>query len=449
MILDIGYWILLLLSDDLRTPNINNIDCFIFLTMLLYNALTQTSEPFPSHQSDVTVYVCGITPYDTTHLGHAFTYTVYDILIRYLEHQRRTVRYAQNVTDIDDDILRKAGELGEDWKALGDRWTVYFIEDLCALNLRPPDYFPRATDTISEIVTAVEQLLEVGVAYEAGGNVYFHVNDWPEFGKLSRIPRQDMLPIAKVRGNFPDDPNKRDPLDFVLWQAQKPGEPAWESPWGAGRPGWHIECSTMITLWLGETIDVHGGGADLTFPHHECGIAQVEPVTEKPFVRTWMHAAMVHYQGEKMSKSLGNLIMVRDLLKIVSPDAIRLYLASHHYRTPWSHDAGELADMENIVGHMVEAMTVPSGSSLSLDPIPAEEVFLAALEDDLDTPTAVMVLDQLATDILAASEKGYAVGQAQSTLRVLGRVLGLTLDAGEPEPRVVTGWNEHMAQFVP
>ena len=417
--------------------------------MRLYNALTQTIEIFPSHQSDVTVYVCGITPYDTTHLGHAFTYTVYDILLRYLEHQGRMVRYAQNVTDIDDDILRKAGEVGEDWKALGDRWTVHFIEDLCVLNLRPPDYFPRATDTIPEIMTAVKLLLEAGVAYEANGNVYFHVDDWPEFGKLSHIPRQDMLPIANERGNFPDDPNKLDPLDFVLWQAQKPGEPAWDSPWGPGRPGWHIECSTMITQLLGETIDLHGGGADLSFPHHECGIAQVEPVTGKPFVRTWMHTAMVYYQGEKMSKSLGNLIMVRDLLKTYSPDTIRLYLASHHYRTPWSHDENELIDLYTTVGHMVEAMSVPSGSGQSLDPVPAEEVFLAALEDDLDTPTAVMVLDQLASDILAASEQGYAVDQAQSTLRVLGKVLGLTLDAGNPESQVVTGWNKHLEQFLP
>ncbi len=417
--------------------------------MHLYNALTETSEIFPTHQSDVTIYVCGITPYDTTHLGHAFTYTVYDILIRYLEHQGRTVRYAQNVTDIDDDILRKAGEVGEDWQALGDRWTVHFIEDLRTLNLRPPNYFPRATDTISEIVIAVEKLLEAGVAYETGGNVYFHVDDYPDFGKLSHIPRQDMLPIANERGNFPNDPHKRDPLDFVLWQAQKAGEPAWESPWGPGRPGWHIECSTMITQYLGETIDVHGGGADLAFPHHECGIAQVEPVTKKPFVRTWMHTAMVYYQGEKMSKSLGNLIMARDLLKTYSPDAIRLYLANHHYRTPWSYDENELADMETIVGHMVEAMTVLSGFGRSLDPIPSEEVFLAALEDDLDTPTAVMVLDQLATDILVASEKNYDVDQAQSKLRELGKVLGLTLEAGEPESRVVTGWNKHLAQFVP
>ena len=415
--------------------------------MHLYNTLTQTIQPCTPPGPEVTVYVCGITPYDTTHLGHAFTYTVYDVLIRYFEHLGHTVRYAQNVTDIDDDILRKAAEVGEDWQALGDRWTVHFIEDLRTLNLRPPDYFPRATDAIAEIITAVGQLLEAGVAYEAGGNVYFHVDAWSEFGKLSHIQRQEMLPVANERGNFPDDPNKRDPLDFVLWQMQKPGEPAWESPWGMGRPGWHIECSTIITRWLDETIDIHGGGADLAFPHHECGIAQVEPVTGKPFVRTWMHTAMVRYQGEKMSKSLGNLIMVRDLLKTYSPDALRLYLASHHYRTPWSYDERELADMETIVRHLVEAATVPIGAGSTLDPVPAEEVFLSALEDDLDTPTAVMVLDQLAADIFAACDKGYDVGRAQNTLRGLGKVLGLTLDVGEPESRVVAGWNRHLARF--
>ncbi len=422
--------------------------------MRLYNALTQTTETFPAHQSEVTIYVCGITPYDTTHLGHAFTYTTYDVLIRYLEHQGRTVRYAQNVTDIDDDILRKAGELGDDWKALGDRWTVHFIEDLRTLNLRPPDYFPRATDTISEIVAAVERLLEAGVAYEDGGNVYFHVEDWPEFGKLSHIPRQDMLPIANERGNFPDDPHKRDPLDFVLWQAQKPGEPAWESPWGPGRPGWHIECSTMITQLLGETIDVHGGGADLAFPHHECGIAQVEPVTGKLFVRTWMHTAMVSYQGEKMSKSLGNLIMVRDLLETYSSDAIRLYLARNQYRTPWSYDERRLQRAQTLATYLQEIVSLPNGQSP-----PTKEMqesfarsvsrFYAALDDDLDTPKALSALEDLAVDVKYGALDDFNVQEEMRLLRSFCNVFGLQLDAGGPEPRVVAGWNEHLLRFVP
>ena len=422
--------------------------------MLLYNALTQTTQAFIPSGPEVTVYVCGITPYDTTHLGHAFTYTVYDTLIRYLEHLGHTVRYAQNVTDIDDDILRKASEVGEDWQALGDRWTVHFIEDLRALNLRPPDYFPRATDTIAEIVTAVEQLLEAGVAYEVGGNVYFHIDDWPAFGKLSRIPRQDMLVVANERGNFPDDPNKRDPLDFVLWQAQKPGEPAWDSPWGAGRPGWHIECSTMVTQLLGETIDIHGGGADLAFPHHECGIAQVEPVTGKPFVRVWMHSAMVHYQGEKMSKSLGNLIMARDLLKTYSPDAIRLYLAYHHYRTAWGHDELKLKQARTLANFLLEIVAIPNGQTPPTAEMRAsyardEENFYAAMNDDLISPKALSAIEDLAVDVKYYALAGYNVQGAMNMLRTLSSVFGLTLDAGEPEPRVVTGWNKHLARFIP
>src|SRR6185503_16067162 len=207
--------------------------------MKLYNALTQSIETFAPQTELITIYVCGITPYDTTHLGHAFTYMAFDVLIRYLEHLNYQVRYAQNVTDIDDDILRKASEVGEDWQTLGNRWTVHFIEDMQTLNVRPPDHFPRATDVIPAIIEAVQKLLAAGVAYEAGGNVYFHIAAWPEYGKLSHIPREDMLAIANERGNKPDDPYKRHPLDFVLWQAQAPAEPAWNSPWGPGRPGWH------------------------------------------------------------------------------------------------------------------------------------------------------------------------------------------------------------------
>ena len=301
--------------------------------MKLFNTLSKTIETFRPQGDQVTIYVCGITPYDTTHLGHAFTYASADVLIRYLESKGFTVRYAQNVTDIDDDILRKAKEVGEDWLTVGNRWTAHFIQDMQTLNVRPPDYFPRATDAIPEIVTWIGSLLDSGVAYESAGSVYFAVDAWPAFGELSAIPRADMLPIANERGNLPDDPNKRDPLDFVLWQAQAPGEPAWDSPWGPGRPGWHIECSTLSTKYLGNTIDIHSGGVDLCFPHHECEIAQVEPVTGvKPFVRFWMHTAMVYHEGEKMSKSLGNLVWVRELLKTYSPDALRLYLARHHYR---------------------------------------------------------------------------------------------------------------------
>ncbi|MGD2178151.1 MAG: cysteine--tRNA ligase, partial [Anaerolineae bacterium] len=304
--------------------------------MRLYNTLSRNIETFTPRDEPVSVYVCGITPYDTTHLGHAFTYMAIDVLIRYLEFRGHRVQYVQNVTDVDDDILRRAKEVGETWKALGDRWTAHFIRDMMALNVRPPDHFPRATSVIPQITHVVQRLLDGGVAYESGGNVYFHIDAWYQYGKLSRLPRDEMLPIANERGNHPDDPRKRDPLDFVLWQAQAPGEPAWESPWGPGRPGWHIECSTMAMHYLGDSVDIHSGGADLAFPHHESEIAQAEAATRKrPYVRYWVHTAMVRHGGEKMSKSLGNLVMVNDLLQDWSPNALRVYLACHHYRQPW------------------------------------------------------------------------------------------------------------------
>jgi L-cysteine:1D-myo-inositol 2-amino-2-deoxy-alpha-D-glucopyranoside ligase len=417
--------------------------------MRLYNPLSQQTEPFSPSGDAVTIYVCGVTPYDTTHLGHAFTYAAFDVLIRYLEFSGYRVRYAQNVTDIDDDILRKAAEVGEDWRTLGDRWTAHFIRDMRALNVRPPDYFPRATEVIPGMIGVVERLLDRGVAYEASGSVYFHVDSWPEFGKLSGIPRDQMLPIANERGNRPDDPNKRDPLDFVLWQAQAPGEPAWDSPWGKGRPGWHIECSTMSEQYLGGTLDVHGGGADLVFPHHESEIAQAEAATgRKPFVRYWLHTAMVRHEGEKMSKSLGNLVMVRDLLETWSPDGLRVYMASHHYRESWSYDLDELAHGERLAQKLREAVAVASGTGVALDVSATTDAFSGAMADDLNTPLAAAALERLADDVLDAAGVGGDVSRAQDGLRAMGRVFGLCIDAEGPEPRVVAGWTNHLQRFV-
>ena len=215
--------------------------------MKLYSSLSRSVEPFTPQGPVIGVYVCGITPYDTTHLGHLFTYSSFDVLVRYLEFLGHEVCYVQNVTDIDDDILRKARQVNDDWRTLGNRWTSRFIHDMQAANIRPPDHFPRATDVIPQMFPIVQRLIGSGLAYESAGSVYFDVDAWPSFGRLSAIPRDQMLPIANERGNNPDDPHKRHPLDFVLWQAQAPGEPAWQSPWGPGRPGWHIECSTMAT----------------------------------------------------------------------------------------------------------------------------------------------------------------------------------------------------------
>jgi len=415
----------------------------------LYNVLHQCIETFEPQGQTVTVYVCGITPYDTTHLGHAFTYAAFDLLIRYLEFKGHPVLYVQNVTDIDDDVLRQARKVGEDWRELGNRWTAHFIRDLQTINVRPPDHYVRATDFIPEIIATVQQLLAAGVAYASGGSVYFHINAWPEYGKLSRIPRDQMLSIANERGNIPDDPRKRDALDFVLWQARAPDEPAWDSPWGAGRPGWHIECSTMSSRLLGDTVDIHGGGADLIFPHHESEIAQSEGATgQQPFVRFWMHTAMVRHEGEKMSKSLGNLVMVRDLLQTWSPNALRLYLAAHHYREPWSHSEEELATAERLAHKALAAVTATGGTETPIDPAEARAAFTAALDNDLDTPLALVALEQLADATLQAAADGRDVSAAQCVLREMGRVFGLWLDADGPEQRVIEGWQRHLARFT-
>lgn len=417
--------------------------------MRLYNTLTQEIEAFPSHDGTVTVYVCGITPYDATHLGHAFTYTALDVIIRYLEYLGRPVLYVQNVTDVDDDILRKAAEVDENWKALGDRWTARFIRDMIALNVRPPDRFPRATDAIPEIIGAVKQLQDAELAYESGGNVYFHVEDWPSYGRLSRLAYEEMLPIANERGNDPDDVNKQDPLDFVLWQSKAPGEPSWESPWGLGRPGWHIECSTMAVQFLGVPIDLHSGGADLEFPHHESEIAQAEGATEEsPFARHWVHTAMVRHEGEKMSKSIGNLVMVKDLLEDWTPDALRLYLACHHYRKPWSHDKDELEQAEARSRTLEAAVSVKGGNRCPVDAEPLKASFLDAMDDDLDTPLALTHLERLAQATLRGADEDRDVEAAQRTLRVLGSIFGLRLGASDPDEGVAKRWKDYLADFT-
>ena len=413
--------------------------------MKLYDSLSRSVQTFISDREEIGVYVCGITPYDTTHLGHAFTYTTVDVLIRYLEYTGHKVRYVQNVTDIDDDILRRAKEQGADWLDLGNRWTAHYIRDMMALNVRPPDHFPRATDVIAEIITSVEDLLQAGVAYEAEGSVYFDLNAWPDYGKLSCLTRPEMLPIANERGNIPDDPNKRDPLDFVLWQAQKQGEPSWESPWGLGRPGWHIECSTMASHYLDMPIHIHCGGADLAFPHHESELAQFEPVRPgEAFVNLWLHVAMVRYEGEKMSKSLGNLVMVDDLLRQWSPDTLRLTMARHHYRSPWSYESVELQEAAQLAEKLAHAVTLDSREGEFVDPASPMDAFQAAMDRDLDTAGALSALENLADAIL----RGGDVAEAQAALRRAGSVFGLRLDVEETETRVRSGWTEHLERFT-
>ena len=413
--------------------------------MQLYNSRSQRKDEFIPQDDQVSIYVCGITPYDTTHLGHAFTYASFDILIRYLEWQNIQVRYTQNVTDIDDDVLRKSKQVGKSWNALGNEWTVHFIDDMRALNIRPPDFYPRATEVIPEIIATNRELIARGAAYESNGNVYFDVDASPIFGELSHLPREEMLPIANERGNNPDDPNKRKPLDFVLWQAKADDEPAWPSPWGEGRPGWHIECTAMVHKFLGPTIDIHGGGADLIFPHHECEIAQSVCATGVfPFARNWVHIAMVRMDGEKMSKSLGNLVMVSDLLKEYSADELRLYLASYQYRQPWEYNIAHLKATASMAERWQAAVAGAKRATEKISTV--RQAFRQALDDDLNTPEALVVLDELANDILAGKYSESDKTLAQATLMELAGIFGLRLGS-EIEERVTHGWNEHRRKF--
>ena len=397
--------------------------------MQLFNTQSGQIEQFTPREGKVGLYVCGITPYDTTHIGHAFMALTFDILIRHLREKGWDVTYVQNVTDIDDDILRKANELGLGWRELGDRETERYLRDLRNLNALDPDHYVRATDHIPEMLAIIASLIEHGNAYESGGNVYFSVASDPEFGKLSHIPRDQMLAIANERGNTPDDPHKRDPLDFVLWQKSAEGEPAWDSPYGPGRPGWHVECSAMASRYLGPSIDIHGGGADLVFPHHEAEIAQSENAFGvEPFARFWVHVGMVGYNGDKMSKSLGNLVLAGDVLANYSSDAIRLYLFSHHYREPWAYDEVELDRWAGVAEDLIEAVEIPAyGIEEELDVGTLRDRFYAALDDDLNTPLAIEILREIATGILESPEEDD-VREAQRTLRELAGVLGLTLE---------------------
>ena len=398
--------------------------------MQLFNTQSQQIERFTPRDGKVGLYVCGVTPYDTTHVGHVFTFLTFDILVRLMRHKGWDVTYVQNATDIDDDILRKAKEVGLTWKELGDREIARFLKDMRDLNALPFDHYVLATGHIPEMLEIIQSLIANGNAYESNGNVYFSVNSDPEFGKLSHIPRERMLPIANERGNTPNDPHKRDPLDFVLWQASAEGEPAWESPFGPGRPGWHVECSAMASRYLGSSIDIHGGGADLIFPHHEAEVAQSENAFGvEPFARFWMHAGMVEYQGEKMSKSLGNLVLASDLLKDYSADAIRLYLFSHHYREPWEFEDIEMDRWATAADDLIEAVEIPAyGIEDELDVSTYRERFFNALDDDLNTPTAIAALQGIGAAILESPEEDD-VRHAQRTLRELGDVLGLTLTA--------------------
>ena len=411
------------------------------MSLRLHDARRGGLHPFEAipGRPSVGMYVCGVTPYDTGHLGHAFTYVSFDVLHRYLEYLGHDVTYVQNLTDVDDDMLRKARETGEDYLALGNRWVTTFLTEMAALNWIPPDHLPRATQHVPQMQAMIATLLSNGFAYQADGHVYFDIAADPGFGQLSRIPRAEMLPLANERGNVPDMPGKRDPLDFVLWQRSLADEPAWESPWGPGRPGWHIECSAMSMAYLGSQFEIHGGGADLVFPHHEAERAQAEAATgERPFVGWWTHAGMLHFGGAKMSKSLGNLVLVRDLLRTYSGDAIRHYLVSRHYRSEVHFHESDLARAADDVATLRRAClraevlapadpAMADASALHATVAEHRGRFLEAMDDDLDTPRAMPELEALARTALESADATVAA-QAGWMVRELGaRILGLRL----------------------
>jgi L-cysteine:1D-myo-inositol 2-amino-2-deoxy-alpha-D-glucopyranoside ligase len=351
----------------------------------------------------VTMYTCGITPYDSAHLGHAATYLVYDVLQRRLRDLGHRTQCVRNVTDIDEPLFEKARQIGMDWKALGDREVSHFRETMDTLNILPSYSEPRATESIPDVLGFIGMVLERGHAYEAGGSVYFDVESWPEFGSVSHLSDEEMVKIAAERGGNVDDPNKRNPLDFVLWQPSAPDEPSWPSLWGAGRPGWHIECSALAMRELGTTIDLHGGGTDLIFPHHECEAAQSEAATGEPFVRHWMHVAMVRMDGEKMSKSLGNLVFVRDLLEKWDPSAVRLCVLANHYRHSWEWNDAMMPEAADRLDLWRRSR---SSNEFVLDSV------RAALDDDLDTPKALALMDE-------AARRGESVASSAELLGVV------------------------------
>ncbi|MEM9711183.1 MAG: cysteine--tRNA ligase [Actinomycetota bacterium] len=357
----------------------------------------------------VSMYVCGITPYDSTHLGHAFTYLTHDLVIRRLEDLGHEVRMVRNFTDVDDPLYAKAATLGLDAMELAEREIARFRADAEALELRPPIAEPRVSTSIPEIVSAVTDLLERGSAYTVEGTTFFDVTSFDRFGAFAGEDERSLVALAKERGGTPDDPRQRHPLDFVLWKPSAEGEHEWPTPFGPGRPGWHIECTAMATAHLGPTIDLHGGGVDLVFPHHESEIAQTESVTGQPFARHWLHVGMVAYQGEKMSKSLGNLVFVSELRERHDPRAIRLALLRFHYRAgfEWFDEMIDdgLSDLELLLAAAARAE--------GPDPSAVAQAVRSHLDDDLDTASA--------RDELLAFARRMAAGEG--TVRTAPRVL--------------------------
>ncbi|TBV11744.1 cysteine--tRNA ligase [Stutzerimonas kirkiae] len=393
------------------------------MALSIYNTLSKTKEPFrPLVGNQVRLYVCGMTVYDFCHIGHARVMVAFDVVTRWLRARGYEVTYVRNITDIDDKIIRRANDNGEPFEALVERMIAAMHEDEARLNVLRPDIEPRATGHIDGMQAMIRTLIDKGFAYAPGnGDVYYRVGRFAGYGKLSRRRIEDLRIGARVEV----DEAKDDPLDFALWKGAKPGEPSWPSPWGAGRPGWHIECSVMSTCCLGDTFDIHGGGPDLVFPHHENEIAQSEAATGKPYANAWMHAGAVRVDGEKMSKSLGNFFTIREVLEKYHPEVVRYLLVSSHYRSPINYSEDSLREARAALERFYQALrglpqVPPRGGEAHA------ERFAAAMDDDFNTPEACAVLFELAREInrLRDGDAAAAAGLA-ARLRELADSLGV------------------------
>ncbi|MGY4876602.1 cysteine--tRNA ligase [Vreelandella aquamarina] len=399
--------------------------------MQIYNTLTRRKEPFTTLvPGKVSMYVCGMTVYDYCHLGHARVMVAFDVITRYLRAKGYDVNYVRNITDIDDKILKRADENGESIESLTERMIAAMHEDEARLFVKRPDHEPRATGHIDDIINMIQTLIDKGFAYAAdNGDVYYRVRRFEGYGKLNNRQLDDMRSGARVDV----DVHKEDPLDFVLWKAAKPGEAHWPSPWGNGRPGWHIECSAMSKCCLGDTFDIHGGGPDLTFPHHENEIAQSEAANDKPFVMTWMHAGAVRVNQEKMSKSLGNFFTIRDVLTEHDAEVVRFLLVASHYRSPINYAPDALSEARKSLTRFytaLEGVQIPPGDDTQAQPSAYYQRFFAAMDDDFNTPEALSAMFDLARELnRAKASGGDEAGFLAGELIKLGSILGLLQQA--------------------
>ncbi len=394
--------------------------------MIIYNTLTRKKEGFIPQGDTVTMYICGVTVYNDCHIGHAMSYIIFDAIRRYLEYKGYKIKHVQNFTDIDDKIINRANQLHTTAGELSEKYINEYFKDMDALNIKRAHVYPKATEEIPKIIEVINGLIDKGYAYQSQGSVYFRVNRFATYGKLSNQNINEMISKTSI-----DEANKENPLDFAIWKSAKKGEPFWASPWGKGRPGWHIECSAMALKHLGETIDIHGGGMDLIFPHHENEITQTESYTgNDQCVKFWLHNGLLQLSGDKMSKSLGNLVTIKDCLSRFSPDAIRLFILSSYYRNPLTFSETSIAASESGIDRLKQAIIsvdeVNTNHS-ALNDEPYKKKFIDSMDDDFNTAEAISTLFDLARDINRNKEKHINVQKAQKTLLELANVLGFTL----------------------